>query len=545
MGKETPPNLPEELPLTSSNVHMIKSWIDQCTSNESQQHGECSDKSCSPAPLRLIDVLQDDIVQLVEREGSLVQYAILSYCWGQSSDTLASRTVQSNVASRLKPFPLSSLPQTLVDSVIVARRLGIPYIWVDSICIVQESVEWTKEATRMRSYYENSYLTVVPVACSSADQGFLGPRGPWVRKTLPAAWTEHSHLEMHFCYPPWQDWGEERSGAAWASRAWTHQEFLLSVRTLFFGHTGLSFACRGMVSDEERPDRSFQPGLPRPLLRRPISDTGERTNLKSMPIVREFWYDTLSDYVERDLTYESDRLIALSGVAERVHEALGGNDRYISGFWESDICYGLCWQTVILSRRLRRNAVYRPVSSRFPSWSWCTMQRPLQWVGQFRTQCAQLVDLVKSSNDSKYAGIDQYEKLIFDAWIFPARVLDFKHPKGSTISVSMDSGIKGPGDTFTNNDHDSILLAANEHSSEDFESKASNWTTKPVDTMHDVIGIMIQATGNLHNGIREFRRLGVWLINILTYEDEHQAAWLALQPKYEQIYRNRCRIVLV
>ncbi|ROV90939.1 hypothetical protein VPNG_10092 [Cytospora leucostoma] len=126
-----------------------------------------------------------DRIRLVEDQGSHVQYAILSYCWGPSLAQQAARTLQSNLEQRRGGFTLSSLTPTLRDSVVFTRHLGIQYIWIDALCIVQDGTEWQTEAGRMMQYYAGAYVTIAPIICSSADQPFLNlPDFPSLLKTL-------------------------------------------------------------------------------------------------------------------------------------------------------------------------------------------------------------------------------------------------------------------------------------------------------------------------------------------------------------------------
>lgn len=174
---------PKRFALTTKSLGMMHEWISTCVDSKSSEHVGCSKSKENPAPLRLLEVMDGDTVRLVETEGKTLTYAILSYCWGGSQALEDVKTRQKDIATRMTGFPLCSIPQTLQDSIIVARRLKIPYIWIDSMCIVQDSdKEWRTESRRMMSYYENSYLTIIPVLCTNADQGFLGPRPHWIAK---------------------------------------------------------------------------------------------------------------------------------------------------------------------------------------------------------------------------------------------------------------------------------------------------------------------------------------------------------------------------
>jgi hypothetical protein len=116
------------------------------------------------------------------------------------------------------------------------------------------------------------------------------------------------------------------------------------------------------------------------------------------------WYQILSEYVERHLRYESEKLVALSGFARKVGILFDNNEEYISGFWGNDLYHSLCWR--FWSERLelpRGKAMWKMIKSLFfPSWLWCSMGRPIMWTDPTGfIQCADLYGDVKSSDDKK------------------------------------------------------------------------------------------------------------------------------------------------
>lgn len=129
-----------------------------------QEHSLCVHLSDSPLPTRIIDVRSNPPF-LRDAHGEKARYTCLSYCW----DKLQPLTTTVNtLRSRQEGIHWHSLPQTFKDAIKVTRNLRIPYIWIDSLCIVQDSAEdWAVESANMRAVYGNSYLTIA--ATSSAD----------------------------------------------------------------------------------------------------------------------------------------------------------------------------------------------------------------------------------------------------------------------------------------------------------------------------------------------------------------------------------------
>lgn len=117
---------PETSALGTKSLKKMHEWLSQCVESESTKHVGCSKSKENPAPLRLLEAMDGDSIRLVEVEGKTEAYAILSYCWGGSKALENAKTTTKNIATRLARFPLSSIPQTLQDSVMVARRLKIP-----------------------------------------------------------------------------------------------------------------------------------------------------------------------------------------------------------------------------------------------------------------------------------------------------------------------------------------------------------------------------------------------------------------------------------
>ena len=191
--------------------------------------------------------MSGDTLRLIDTQGLTLKYAALSYCWGSCK---AGGTRTSNVADRMVAFRLSSLPQTLQDSIVLARTLKIPYIWIDRLCIVQGSKEWATEAGKMMSYYANAYLTIVPIVCSSAEQSFMNPPQRWVSERLTGFWSGRSERELQFNHPAWDHVETETDRSAWNKRAWTFQERRLSARSVYFGRNGIRFECRGAAFEE-------------------------------------------------------------------------------------------------------------------------------------------------------------------------------------------------------------------------------------------------------------------------------------------------------
>lgn len=148
-----------------------------------QGSAEISYSSGPGRPTRLIDINsgpESDTVRLTENnKNEVLPYATLSYCWGGRPQTRRCEwlTTMINVHSRGAGLQRSDLPKTLQDSIIIAEQLGIRYLWIDSLCIIQDSDDdWATEAAKMGEIYLGSVVTIVAASSSSAEHGCFNQR---------------------------------------------------------------------------------------------------------------------------------------------------------------------------------------------------------------------------------------------------------------------------------------------------------------------------------------------------------------------------------
>lgn len=157
-----------------NNVRLMKTWLADCVAN----HSNCSRQSTTFLPSRLLDVNPlgtEGVVKLVSslslKSKDIPKYVTLSHCWGP----VAKRTIKTkrdNLESHMDAIPLSILPNTFRDAVDVTRQLGIQYIWIDSLCIVQnDQNDWAKEAALMADIYENAFCTLSALSSKDSTYG--------------------------------------------------------------------------------------------------------------------------------------------------------------------------------------------------------------------------------------------------------------------------------------------------------------------------------------------------------------------------------------
>lgn len=365
-------------------------WLESCLEN----HPDCVHRLAKqhPLPARVIDVgTASTIPYLYVTNGRIGSWAALSYCWGGNSKF----TLSSGSFDALQQgYPLAEYPQTLRDAIIVTRSLGIRYLWIDAVCILQDSRDdWESESAKMGQIYRDAVVTIIAAASYSVTAGILGPRSgkpscnlTWRIPESETLMTRNStvnngsidslHHEVSVrSYMYIRDYWNEQS--PWASRAWTMQEYLLSTRILFFASDQMIWECVTEQATESGLSHNRRYGDASPGTRTNFqsfkqlsaspSSTVKITDRRSPFGLYFLWYDLVRSYSQRSLTKGIDRLPALAGLAR--HFQLRTGDSYCAGLWKGDLLHGLIWnyhgKTGSLSEYIG------------PSWSWVSLDGSL------------------------------------------------------------------------------------------------------------------------------------------------------------------------
>ncbi len=355
-------------------MSQAKTWIEQCD----HAHSCCSDgraRAKRVLPTRVIDVghFEDDIRL---RNGSDIhdfeEYIALSHCWGQA---VTLKLQHCTLVEFYGVIAREALPKTFADAVTVTRDLGIRYLWIDSLCIIQDSEEdWENEAAMMWEVYANSYLNLSATASSSSQQGLFRTKS--LLTELPCivhVENGHRHFEegAYLAYDA-TEWERSVDVAPLNTRAWVLQERLLAPRVLHFAEGQLFWECHGLdASQGFRASEQFPAGIPlryyqdsRRQIFRQIPQDDPKSWLR-------IWDSIVHSYTARNLTKSNDKLIALSGLAKQMSLSLQleHEENYIAGLWEENLVFQLLWST---SGASTRSEEYRS-----PSWSWASIDGPI------------------------------------------------------------------------------------------------------------------------------------------------------------------------
>lgn len=394
----------------------LKGWMAKCDA----EHEACRPHApdTTPLPTRVLDLgvtgapcyppsaSSTEDIRLFVSNGHVAPYATLSHCWGPNPETVI-RTTAATLDAHLAGIPLSRLSKTFRDAVAVCRAVGLRYLWIDSLCIVQDdAADWERESAVMGDIYRLSRLTVAASGSPGSSGGCFLPRSrdahAPVRYTVTGdEFADTAGNDFFFGNNDDNDDDDNDGGGdgggdgneapasgigqVWIrphirgfrelprsvlhSRAWVLQERLLSPRTVHFDTDQTLWECRAARWTEDRVDPE------------PASDGRHTANLWDgrVPLseadagarpAADFvadWYQVVENFTGRAITQGGDRLPALSGLAKTLEPL--ARDRYVAGLWESHLALGLLW------RRARPCWLVPPAAGayRAPSWSWASL----------------------------------------------------------------------------------------------------------------------------------------------------------------------------
>lgn len=345
---------------TEAAVTQVKSWIETCTGT----HQACSNegpegRTVSPTRLLKLDEVDTLTIRLVETKNfsNHYDYITLSHCWGGAPGL---KLKKENFGDLTAKIDFDTLPRSFGDAVTLTRALGMSYLWIDSLCIIQDdAADWANESAKMGDIYANSILTIAATDSISSNGGLFSTR----RSTLadhPCAVKLYrgDPLPKHFIIlPPAKSLGYAGSGPL-NKRGWVLQERLLSRRLLQCTYTEFRWECSCLEASETFPNGIFgKSGVDKSLFLKAADDSGAWLDT---------WVKLRERYSDMDLTFGSDKLVAFSGLARKMHSLRKSSEKdYLAGLWRPRLTEDLLWINWLGEGKLNRDEPYR-----VPSWSW-------------------------------------------------------------------------------------------------------------------------------------------------------------------------------
>ncbi|KAK3392338.1 HET domain protein pin-c2 [Sordaria brevicollis] len=471
-----------------TNIALLKDWLHNCRQNHTKCR-EIKKTMESPGteflPTRLIDVqafgpsssshLSHD-VRLVSLHPTPPHpssstdpkfpppYLTLSHCWGPPSKRPPTTTTKSNLPQRLSRIPFSDLPQTFRDAIEVTRKLGYRYLWIDSLCIIQDDEQdWAYEAGLMASVYSHAVCTLSALSAGDSSAGFglekvvLGEDRSYLDLSISYGIDTSKHdavrrdsgfygvgtrgnescgvegkeglsfprFRMFYSLDSWDvvyngkiQIGLCNDVSPLRSRAWTLQERELSRRVIHFAKHQVLWECAELKATAQRPwhhHGGYDPVVRDPeeewwgeewkMIRREVEDgllclpqdqvtsnhhdgnhsvqnvntptstpTSSLESLLSTYKSESSWWSLIHDYSQRQLTKPTDKLAALSGIAQFYQHTHFPHAQYVAGLWSSSLNEDLLWEVADSAKiNARRPDPRKKGGYVAPSWSWASV----------------------------------------------------------------------------------------------------------------------------------------------------------------------------
>lgn len=381
----------DENPCSDFLIMQIRQWLTSCVDT----HENCRSDSAAHLPLRVIDTGSSDDQDLLilsvgrERPG---RYTALSYRWG-TQNTLGIVTTSTNITRRMTiGFSKMSLSRTIQDAIKMTRILGLRYLWVDAICIIQDSEgDWESQAADMCNIYSGAFVCLSVDKAVDDDAGFLERRNLQEIRGCrhPSLWSDNRWI-----IPSLPDPGRTLDNSILSRRGWILQERVFPCRIIHWTAYEIIWECFTEILSERWPYTRLGSEHPWPGIQkwanfryevqcRTMSTVG--TPIEPPSLVRPFfdWYRILEDYTTRNLSRQLDKLPALSGLARLVFANQAGRSTYIAGLWTHDIPKGLLWSRKRIdpsSQSPTKQLASSDVREyQAPSFSWAALNCPVHW----------------------------------------------------------------------------------------------------------------------------------------------------------------------
>ena len=365
---------------------LANSWLSRCLSHHTKCKHIMSVENYYPT--RLIEVRANssdcELRLYFTSNGPIKEpYMTLSHCWGNSQFLRLTTSTRDRLQ---KGFTLAELPPTFQDAIMVTRALGINFLWIDALCIIQDSiVDWQHEATLMSQVYSNSICNVSALDAHDSTGGLFFDRETSNVPYCTFKTCRKFKRKRVYEFACTDFWSDSVQHAPLTRRAWVLQERLLAPRVLHFGKRQLLWECnelracevypRGMratddyATDGSNTDKFLKESLTTIL-------QGGLDNALTSSQIHGAWNDLVQHYTKCNLTMSKDKLVAISGIVKRLQPSFKTD--YLAGLWRDDLLEQLLWYVESYDYAKRSLAGEKRPEYRAPSWSWASIDAPIE-----------------------------------------------------------------------------------------------------------------------------------------------------------------------
>lgn len=286
------------------------------------------------------------------------------------------KTTMSTLQSHFSNIDFASMPRTLQDAVTVTNRLDVEYLWIDSLCIIQDDDrDMARELADMPRIYGNAYVTICAASAKSCHEGFLHDRANRfimeleMRYACPDGSIGNIRLSQN---EPEEQILDREFDDAIDARGWAFQERILSPRLLEYGTKQMRWHCASAIHYDGGNTNTniFASMIKYSLVHRTVIDNPKADLID----VVGWWGQAVDEYSRRSLSLPADRLIACAAIAQRV--ATQHNLTYAAGLWKEELALQLLW-SIPSSLMEKRPTVYRA-----PTWSWASVDGPVRFTAR-------------------------------------------------------------------------------------------------------------------------------------------------------------------
>lgn len=432
---------------------LVQRWLSQCTC----AHLVCNEdwRTTTQYSIRLLNLAGTNVRLEEFTSGTCPnKYVTLSHCWDHLAGGSLSQLTTANLHLLKRGFAESILSTKFQHAIQIARWMGVHYLWIDALCIIQDSVvDWREQSNVMGDIYAGSHCNIAAMN-KPGDDGFLKERNleiiePFLMQNPERTSSSDTHVIGYDDF-----WCNSLLTNPLHNRAWVLQERQLSPRTIHFGEQ-IFWECR-----EHKACEAYPTGIPEEFSNRrtkawrqgeqvfnPKSKMHHESSqpswlgaiwayllpskdaARAFPSTKayEYWSTTVERYMECDLSRANDKLMAIQGLANKVQDTTG--ERYLVGLWDGpELAHSLLWYSPARQQGNGRPSVKYGLRGmkgyRAPSWSWASLDAKIvwKWPAQYGQLLLHVEETITQSPSEVAAGLASLTEMRVKGWLLAVQL---------------------------------------------------------------------------------------------------------------------------